>query len=91
MSISFLLQVIQGCPFCDEAMAHFPAKLPKKYPDTEFRVKCLIGRDISSSETYPILSAFKVDGFGTKVEIIRGAMYKKDIDDFVDKFVKGDD
>ena len=95
----FNLQVIPGCPYCDEAIAHFPGMLPKKCVGDKFEVHCLTKEEINGAELagkdvkFPILTCLKVGDYGdmTYISKITGAMYKKDIEDFIAKNVKEDE
>lgn len=91
MKVQFVLTAIQHCNYCDEAGKYFNLTLSKKYPDIGFSMVTISDEQVKKvlkempKTMFPILSVCTIEG--ECVDNISGTMYKKDIEEFVKKWV----
>lgn len=91
MKVQFVLTAIQHCNYCDEAGKYFNLALSKKYPGIGFSMITMSDEMVDKvlkempKTMFPILSVHTPDG--EFVDEISGTMYKKDIEEFVKKWV----
>lgn len=91
MKVQFILTALQHCSYCDEAGKYFNIKLSKKYPGVGFSILTLSDEKVDEiikempKTVFPILSVHTSEG--KCVDDISGALYKKDIEEFVEKWV----